>query len=82
MMKNSSPSKLRLILGVCLGAVSGVDTGTRGTYFFDAFKSLAQLSLAHSMTRSYRTQPLAPFQPLTRRFWRAGAEASAKQAIR
>jgi len=39
MMKNSSPSKLRLILGVCLGAVSGVDNGTRGTYFFDAFKS-------------------------------------------
>ena len=32
----------RRIDGVQLGAVSGIDKGTRGTYYFDAFESQRQ----------------------------------------
>ena len=32
----------RRIDGVQLGAVSGIDKGTRGTYYFDAFESRRQ----------------------------------------
>jgi pectate lyase len=48
----------RRIDRIRLGALSGIDTGTRGTYFFDAFESrrLSYIGAAGSTT----TQPPAP----------------------
>jgi hypothetical protein len=42
----------RRIDNASLGAVSGVDSGTRGTYFFDAFESRRQSFIGFSLIRA------------------------------
>ena len=43
----SADNDTRRIDRVRLGAVAGIDTGTRGTYYFDAFESLRPTFMAH-----------------------------------
>jgi hypothetical protein len=55
----------RRIESVRLGGLTGIDTGTRGTYFFDAFESHRQTYIGPAVQTATPTPTITPTLPFT-----------------